>query len=114
RMAATQGLAAAQFNLGVMYHKGEAVAQNDVNAKAWISKAADQNYAPAKEALAKLFPSQPSAQVDDATLPGGIPPQECDRLASNPTDARRVNGLPGVQFKELRDHLDAALTACAA
>ncbi len=43
-----------------------------------------------------------------------VPVNDCDRLAANPTDARRYPGLPGVQFKELRDNLNAALTTCTA
>ncbi len=42
------------------------------------------------------------------------PVHDCDRIAANPTDMRRYPALPGVQFKELRDNLNAALTACAA
>ncbi|MCX7135575.1 MAG: hypothetical protein NTW47_02670 [Proteobacteria bacterium] len=38
---------------------------------------------------------------------------DCDRLSANPTDARRLPGLQGVQFKELRENLNVALTACS-
>ena len=38
---------------------------------------------------------------------------DCDRLSANPTDARRLPGWQGVQFKELRENLNVALTACS-
>jgi TPR repeat protein len=42
RKAAEQGDADAQYQLGVMYGKGEGVAKNNVNAYAWSSLAATQ------------------------------------------------------------------------
>jgi TPR repeat protein len=39
-MAADQGHASAQFNLGVMYANGEGVAENDAEAYFWLSLAA--------------------------------------------------------------------------
>ena len=39
RKAAEQGLAEAQYNLGVMYAKGEGVRQNYKIAKGWFGKA---------------------------------------------------------------------------
>ena len=41
------------------------------------------------------------------------PFMDCDRLSANPTDARRLPGLQGVQFKELRENLNVALAACS-
>ena len=41
RKAAEQGLAEAQYNLGVMYAKGEGVRQNYKIAKEWFGKACD-------------------------------------------------------------------------
>ena len=46
RLAAQQGVADAQFNLGLSYAKGEGVAQNDIKAHLWFNLAAvsgDQN-----------------------------------------------------------------------
>ena len=42
RLAAEQGYAPAQNNLGVMYEKGEGVPENDVKAYVWYSVAAAQ------------------------------------------------------------------------
>ena len=50
--AAEQGDASAQSNLGVMYENGEGVAKDYKKAVYWLRKAADQGFAPAKEALA--------------------------------------------------------------
>ena len=42
RKAAEQGIAKAQFNLGVMYFEGRGVQQDDTEAVAWYRKAAEQ------------------------------------------------------------------------
>ena len=42
------------------------------------------------------------------------PLSDCDRLAANPTDARKHPSAPGVQFKEVRERVTAALQACQA
>ena len=42
RAAAEQGYARAQFNLGLMYGKGEGVPENDVRAYAWANLASAQ------------------------------------------------------------------------
>ncbi|MDB4809753.1 sel1 repeat family protein [bacterium] len=47
RLAAEQGVAKAQHNLGVMYAKGEGVPQDYVEAYAWFSVAAAGGYADA-------------------------------------------------------------------
>jgi hypothetical protein len=41
------------------------------------------------------------------------PVTDCDRLAANPTDARKAPSVPGVQFKQVRENLNAALQACS-
>jgi hypothetical protein len=48
RKAADQGIALAQFNLGVKYYKGEGVPQDDTEAVKWYRKAAEQGYAKAQ------------------------------------------------------------------
>ena len=45
---ASQGLAAAQFNLGVAYANGRGVPQDDVQAVKWYRLAADQGNASAQ------------------------------------------------------------------
>ena len=48
RMAADQGDANAQYNLGVMYQNGQGVAQDDSAAIKWFRMAADQGDANAQ------------------------------------------------------------------
>ena len=51
---ADKGFAQAQYNLGVMYEKGNGVKQNHRKAKKWFSLAADQDHAKAVEKLNSL------------------------------------------------------------
>jgi len=53
--AADQGDAQAQYNLGVMYDKGEGVAQNKTEAAHWYRKAADQGDAQAQYNLGVMY-----------------------------------------------------------
>lgn len=53
--AAEQGLAQAQFNLGVCYYNGEGVARDRTAAKRWLQRAADQGNEKAKEVMRKYF-----------------------------------------------------------
>ena len=48
RLAADQGLANAQYNLGVMYADGEGVPEDDAEAVRWYRLAADQGLANAQ------------------------------------------------------------------
>ena len=48
---ASKGLAAAQYNLGIIHHTGQGVPQSDALAVEWYRKAADQGYAPAQHNL---------------------------------------------------------------
>ena len=51
---AEQGLAAAQYNLGNMYRKGEGVPQDDKEALKWYNLTAEQGHAAAQVLLAAL------------------------------------------------------------
>lgn len=55
RKAADQGMPEAQFNLGLMYLKGEGVAQDYVEAKALFEKAAQQNNVRAQVNLGRMY-----------------------------------------------------------
>jgi TPR repeat protein len=55
QLAASGNLAWAQFNLGLMYRKGEGVARSDVEAAHWYRKAALQGHAEAQQKLADLY-----------------------------------------------------------
>jgi len=47
RIAADQGSAEAQFEIGVLYDTGQGVAQDAAEAMRWYQRAADQGFAPA-------------------------------------------------------------------
>jgi TPR repeat protein len=51
RVDAQAGDAEAQFNLGVMYDRGQGVPQDDVQAAEWYRKAAEQGHAAAQNNL---------------------------------------------------------------
>jgi len=53
--AADSSLAWAQYNLGLMYRKGEGVAQSDAEAAHWYRLAANQNYPDAQQKIADLY-----------------------------------------------------------
>ena len=53
--AAYSNLPWAQFNLGLMYRKGEGTAQSDTDAAYWYRLAATQNFAEAQQKLADLY-----------------------------------------------------------
>ncbi len=55
RLAADQGHADAQFNLGVMYAKGEGIPQDYREAAQWYRLAADQGYAEAQFNLGVMY-----------------------------------------------------------
>ena len=55
RLAAEQGYAAAQFNLGNMYEKGWWVSRSDVDASKWYRLAAEQGYAAAQNSLGDMY-----------------------------------------------------------
>jgi hypothetical protein len=55
RKAADQGLALAQYNLGLMFEQGRGVAQSDVQAARWYRKAADQGHVQALHELGNLL-----------------------------------------------------------
>ena len=55
RPLADQGNARAQFNLGVMYERGQGVPQFDTEAVQWYRKAAEQGHASAQFNLGMLY-----------------------------------------------------------
>ena len=54
RLAAEQGLAAAQGSLGVMYSTGYGVLQDSVSAHMWLNLAAAQSMGEARELIVKI------------------------------------------------------------
>lgn len=57
KLRAAKGDIEAQFNLGLMYFKGEGTSQNNMEAARWLQRPAEQGYAEAQYALAELYSS---------------------------------------------------------
>jgi len=55
RSPAEQGVASAQFNLGLLYANGQGVSKDDAQARQWYEKAAAQGHADAQVNLGILF-----------------------------------------------------------
>ena len=66
RLAADQGRAAAQNNLGFMYDKGRGVPEDDVEAVRWYRLAADQGQANAQYNLGFMYATGRGVPQDDA------------------------------------------------
>ena len=66
RPLAEQGVAGAQFNLGVIYDKGQGVPQDYAEAVKWYRKAADQGYADAQTNLGVMYDNGQGMPLDDA------------------------------------------------
>jgi uncharacterized protein len=66
KAAAEQGDAVAQYNLGVMYEKGEGVPENDAEAVKWYRKAADQGNADAQLILGYMYEKGKGVPENDA------------------------------------------------
>src|SRR3569832_1759217 len=56
---AISGAPWAQYTLGYMYYYGRGIVLDRARAQEWIQQAADQGYAPAKEALRRHHPPTP-------------------------------------------------------
>jgi TPR repeat protein len=64
RLAAAQGLASAQFNLGFTYDQGLGVVQNSTEAVRWYRLAAEQENADAQYNLGVLYSDEKSGILD--------------------------------------------------
>ena len=64
RPLAEQGLAAAQFNLGLLYGNGQGVPKDDAQARQWYEKAAVQGHAEAQVNLGILLMYARGGQQD--------------------------------------------------
>ena len=62
---AEQGDATAQYNLGLMYAKGEGVPENDAEAVGWFRKAAEQGDATAQSNLGVMYATGRGVLKDD-------------------------------------------------
>ncbi len=70
RPLAKQGNAKAQYNLGVMYRKGQGVPQDDAEAVGWWRKAAEQGHANAQYNLGLMYRKGQGVPQDDAEAVG--------------------------------------------
>ena len=66
RLAADQGDANAQYNLGLKYASGEGVPEDDAEAVRWYRLAADQGLAIAQNNLGLMYASGEGVPEDDA------------------------------------------------
>lgn len=64
--AAEQGNAAAQYNLGAMYYKGQGVRQDDAEAVRWYRQAAEQGLAQAQNNLGVMYAERRGVRQDRA------------------------------------------------
>ncbi len=66
RPLAEQGNAKAQYNLGLMYRKGQGVPQDDAEGVGWYRKAAEQGHASAQYNLGFIYGKGQGVPQDDA------------------------------------------------
>lgn len=64
--AAEQGNAAAQYNLGAMYYKGQGVRRDDAEAVRWYRQAAEQGLAQAQNNLGVMYAERRGVRQDRA------------------------------------------------
>ena len=64
KQSAEQGYAAAQYNLGRMYTRGDGVSEDPIEAEKWFRKAAAQGDARAKKEVADLLAAREKAKAD--------------------------------------------------
>ena len=89
RLAADQGDASAQYNLGVMYDNGQGVPQNYAEALKWYRLAADQGNASAQHSLGLMSDNGISPLSSRVTPPPArsTAPRPRGGIASPPTRA---------------------------
>lgn len=98
--AAEQGDAGAQFDLGVMYGKGEGVLQDYKQAVKWYTKAAEQGHARAQSNLATMYYAGNGVLQDLVTAyawaniasAGGAGSKKRDAIASFATPSQIAEG----------------------
>jgi TPR repeat protein len=67
RPLAEQGVAEAQFNVGLLYYQGRGVEQDHAEARGWYELAAEQGYARAQYDLAVLYAEGKGGRVDEVS-----------------------------------------------
>jgi TPR repeat protein len=91
RLAAEQGLATAEFGLGVMYESGQGVAPDSAEAVKWYRLAATQGYANAQANLGFMYDIGKGVKQDYAEVIRWY------RLAAEQGDARAQSNL-GIKY----------------
>ena len=66
RQAVEQGNAQAQFNLGILYEKGQGVSQDYIQAHMWVNLASTQGHVVAPKARDKLAKKMTPEQIAEA------------------------------------------------
>ena len=107
RRAAAQGLAQAQYNLGLMYAEGRGVQRDDVQAVAWYQKAAAQGFAQAQNNLGLMYAEGRGVQRDDVQAVAWL------QKAAAQGFAQAQNNLRWIQTKNVRE-ASAAMSECYA
>jgi TPR repeat protein len=97
---AEQGVASAQFYLGLMYEKGRGVRQDHSTALMWFRKAAAQGYAGPQNNLGLMYERGRGVRKDVVRA-----------LMWYTVAAALLNGDEGKTAMERRDHLTSQLTA---
>src|SRR5512138_370554 len=100
RPLAEQGIASAQFNLGMMYAKGQGVPQDYQAALKWYRRAAEQGHASAQNNLGLMYERGRGARQDF------IMAHMWSSIA-----AAALNGDEGKTALTRRDHVASLMTA---
>ena len=74
RMAADQGHANAQYNLGIMYYQGQGVPQNTSEALRWLHKAQVQGDERAKQGIELIMQAMRETRASQQTNNSSMPP----------------------------------------
>jgi TPR repeat protein len=93
RPLAEQGNAAAQFNLGLIYYKGQGVPQDYAAAAVWLRKAADQGVTAAQWSIGSMYMNGRGVRQDYAAAVSWY------RKAADKGDASAQSNL-GVMYAE--------------
>jgi TPR repeat protein len=104
RVAAEQGFAPAQANLGYLYAEGKGVKQDSAEAAKWYRKAAEQGWASAQANLGYLYAQGKGVKQDSAEA------AKWYRKAAEQgdTDAQKaLDRISGNQCREAAEHGDA-------
>ena len=100
RPLAEQGIASAQFNLGMMYARGQGVPQDYQAALKWYRRAAEQGHASAQNNLGLMYERGRGARQDFILA----------HMWSN-IAAATLNGDEGKSALTRRDHVASQMTA---